>query len=45
MTNELIHEIEWLNYLERTLEVKWGRGDYIPNGLLIQIEQAIINID
>lgn len=44
MTDELIHEIEWLNYLERQLEAKWGRGDHIPDALLVQIEHARINI-
>ena len=40
MTEELIHDIEMMNRLERKLELMWLRGENIPEELLTQIDEA-----
>jgi hypothetical protein len=38
MSEELAHEIEVLNRLEKELQLKWGRGENISDDLLSRLD-------
>ena len=40
MKKELTHAIEVVNRLEKEMQIKWGRGDYISKEFTIQLQNA-----
>jgi hypothetical protein len=40
MTEELIHEIEVMNRLEKELQLKWGRGEAISEEFMTRLDKV-----
>jgi hypothetical protein len=40
MSEELMHAIKVMDRLEKEMQMKWGRGDYISKEMILHLQNA-----